>query len=351
MQNKMTNRGKWVWMAAFALSVTCFFTGAGAGLQTAEARYTDQISSKTFVDTDRHWAKKEIDEAVRAGWLQGFPDGTFRPEQPVSQEQFMALLERLLPAYNGHEPDDLSRELYLSPVQGRWSEKTYKHLFSAGIIPNGKPEEPVTRVEAARLSLAALGKQSEGEKYRGTSSRFFNDVSPDKENQVLTIYPIYKLGVMTGYPDGTFRPDDRVTRAQAVVLLKGIKEAAAELYPGQVTEAERVAMTKAVDTFVTGVMDKERIRRYDELVAYVQKQKLPVSERFLQEHFSFMKYEVYDYASFPRFDELIYYAKISDGKYRMTVQYYAGELGGSMDRTFYLASEDGKSFRLIGKDE
>jgi hypothetical protein len=64
-----------------------------------------------------------------------------------------------------------------------------------------------------------------------------------------------------------------------------------------------------------------------------------------------MKYEVYDFISFPRFDELIYYAKIGPDKYRMTVQYYAGDLGGSVDKTFYLLSKDGKTFQLIGKDE
>ncbi|QQE75885.1 S-layer homology domain-containing protein [Brevibacillus composti] len=349
MRGTMTKTGKWLLIAA--ISATGILTGAGNGLPRAEARLTDPISSRSFSDTQSHWAKKEIEEAVRAGWVQGFPDATFRPEQPVSKEQFMALLERVLPAYQGHEPEEFTREQYLADVQGRWSEKTYTHLLAAGIIPYGKPDEPLTRVEAARLSLAALGKQSEGEKYRGTASRFFRDISPDNEYQVLMVYPIYKLGVMTGFPDGSFRPEERVSRAQAVVLLKQIKEAIAELYPGQVTEAERQAMTKAVSTFVTAVMDEEKIRRYDDLVKYVEENKWPVTEKFLQEHFSFMKYEVYDFARFPRFDELIYYAKISEGKYRMTVQYYSGELGGSLDRTFYLASEDGKNFRLIGKDE
>ncbi|CFJ38667.1 Uncharacterised protein [Mycobacterium tuberculosis] len=110
-------------------------------------------------------------------------------------------------------------------------------------------------------------------------------------------------------------------------------------------------MTKLVSTFVGQVMDKERIRRFDELVKYVEKEKAPVSQQFLREHFSFMNYEVYDYVRFPRFNELIYYAKIGNDKYRMTVQYYSGELGGSVDKTFYLSSADGKTFRLIGKDE
>jgi len=167
----------------------------------------------------------------------------------------------------------------------------------------------------------------------------------------MTVYPAYKMGIMAGYPDGTFRPKAMISRAQAVVLLTRLDHKIDELFPGNVTEAEKQGMTKAVSTFVGNVMDQERIRRFDELTSYVKKKKLPVTESFLREHFAFMQYEVYDYVRFPRFNELIYYAKIGTSKYRMTVQYYAGELGGSVDKTFYLSSSDGKSFQLIGKDE
>jgi len=167
----------------------------------------------------------------------------------------------------------------------------------------------------------------------------------------MTVYPAYKMGIMAGYPDGTFRPQATISRAQAVVLLNRLDHKIEELFPGSVTDEEKNGMTGAVSAFVQDVMDKERIRRFDDLQAYVKNKKLPVSESFLREHFSFMQYEVYDYVRFPRFNELMYFAKIGNGKYRMTVQYYAGELGGSIDKTFYLSSQDGKSFRMIGKDE
>lgn len=335
-----------------AMVITFVLTGVGTGgVDLAIAREESVNITAQFSDTKGHWAAKEITAAAKSGLIQGFPDGTFRPEQSITQEQFLSLVARVIPPFAGYEPDDFVRQSYLDAVKGRWSEKTYTHLLAAGIMPTGKPTDTLNRLDAARLLLAAVGHQSEGEKYRGTKTRFFSDLPVTNESDVMAVYPAYKMGLMTGFPDGSFRPGDPINRAQAVVLLSRLGQQIDELYPGQVSESEKKAMTQAVSALIEDVMDKERIRRFDDLVSYVQKKKLPVSESFLREHFSFMKYDVSDYIRFPRFNELIYYARIGPGKYRMTVQYYSGELGGSVDRTFYLSSSDGKTFRLIGKDE
>ncbi|MFD2371056.1 S-layer homology domain-containing protein [Brevibacillus sp. GCM10020057] len=347
MQDWKRQMGKTAAVMALAAS----FVLPGMFPLKAEAREEGTAPSVAFSDSAGHWAAKDIEAAARSGLVQGFPDGTFQPEQTVTQEQFLTLVERVVPPFAGHEPDAFIRESYLSQAAGRWSENTYKHMAAAGIMTSGKPTDSLNRLEATRILLAALGHQSEGEKYRGTKARFFPDLSPNNEQQVMIAYPAYKMGIMAGYPDGTFRPDEKISRAQAVVLLNRLGSTMKELYPGTVTEDEKKAMTKAVASFVDDVMDQKQIRRYDELVSYVKKNKLPVTESFLREHFSFMQYQVHDYVRFPAFDELTYFAKIDPGKYRMTVQYYAGELGGSVDKTFYLSSADGKSFRLIGKDE
>lgn len=350
MQMKLRQFGRRFIIKTLVLSIALAGTAFGS-VSAAEARMIAAASAVSFTDMNGHWASREIVEANKRGLIRGFPDGSFRPEQTISQEEFLVMIERVIPPFKGHEPDSFARETYLSKAEGRWSYGTYAHLLSAGIIPSGKPTEPLDRLEGARLMLAALGHQSEGEKYRGTKSRFFSDLPVEEEYQVMTVYPAYKLGIITGYPDGTFRAHEKISRAQAVVLISRLSQQIGELFPGQVSEEEKQGMRKTVASFIEDVMDKQRIRRYDELVSYVQKSNLPASTQFLREHFSFMNYEVYDYVRFPQFNELTYYAKIGNGKYRMTVQYYSGELGGSVDRTFYLSSTDGKTFQLIGKDE
>ncbi|MCK9906036.1 S-layer homology domain-containing protein, partial [Frankia sp. Cpl3] len=80
---------------------------------------------------------KEIREMTQAGVVQGFPDGTFRPNALVTEEQFFSMVERLLPPIADHQFDSFVAETYLSKVQNRWSEPVYKKLMVAGITTYG----------------------------------------------------------------------------------------------------------------------------------------------------------------------------------------------------------------------
>ena len=52
-------------------------------------------SEKQFTDIDHHWAKESIQKQVSKGRLEGFPDGTFRPDEPVTRAQLAVILDRL----------------------------------------------------------------------------------------------------------------------------------------------------------------------------------------------------------------------------------------------------------------
>jgi len=316
--------------------------GAGSAVQAE--------TGSTFTDVRGHWAAQAIQEMSDRGIVQGFPDGTFRPDAVVTEEQFMSLVERMLPEYAGHPLDDFVEEMYLQKVEGRWSEAAYRKLLVAGIIGYEEPAAGISRMAAARILLTALASQSEGEKYRNANERLFSDV-PLEEYEKMTIYPVVKLGVMSGFPDGTFRPQEKVTRAQAVVLLSRLEEKMAELYPDNLDPAAKRAAVASVKDVINRVMQNKEIKSFEQLKAFVRAHQLPVSDAFLEEHFFFLKLEAGDYAAFPRFDELVYVTKTDDNKIMVKVQYYSGELAGSIDKTFYLTSADGKPFRLIGKNE
>ncbi len=49
-----------------------------------------------FSDLAGHWAREEVDRAVAAGWIKGFPDGTFRPESYITRAEVMTLVNRML---------------------------------------------------------------------------------------------------------------------------------------------------------------------------------------------------------------------------------------------------------------
>ena len=46
-------------------------------------------------DYEKHWAREDIDWAISKGLLKGYPDGTFRPDQPVTRAELAVILRRL----------------------------------------------------------------------------------------------------------------------------------------------------------------------------------------------------------------------------------------------------------------
>ncbi|MBR5429052.1 MAG: S-layer homology domain-containing protein [Firmicutes bacterium] len=149
----------------------------------------------------------------------GYPDDTVRPEANISRAEIATILFRLL--------TDESRNLYwstgnqFSDVPGTaWFNTAVSTLTNAGVIngyPDGsfRPDQPVTRAEFAALfsrffSAAAAADVS------------FTDISGHWAEEV--ILNAASRGYIYGYPDGSFGPDRSITRAEAMTLTNRVLE-------------------------------------------------------------------------------------------------------------------------------
>ena len=147
-------------------------------------------------------------------YVQGYPNGTVKPAGNITRAETAAILFRLM--------DDTSRNNYYSTksgfrdvASGSWYNTYVATLNNAGVITdssNGyfRPNEAITRAELA----AMLAKFSE----TTGAANYFNDVSA-KYWAANAIAICAKLGWITGYPDGTFRPDKNVTRAELMAMI------------------------------------------------------------------------------------------------------------------------------------
>ena len=147
-------------------------------------------------------------------YVQGYPDGTVKPAGNITRAETAAILFRLM--------DEGSRKTYYSTksgfrdvASGSWYNTYVATLNNAGVITdssNGyfRPNEAITRAELA----AMLAKFSE----TTSAANYFNDVSA-KYWAANAIAICAKLGWITGYPDGTFRPDKNVTRAELMAMI------------------------------------------------------------------------------------------------------------------------------------
>ena len=159
-------------------------------------------------------ATPKLNTSDHFAYVQGYPNGTVKPAGNITRAETAAILFRLM--------DDASRKTYYSTksgfrdvASGSWYNTYVATLNNAGVITdssNGyfRPNEAITRAELA----AMLAKFSE----TTVAANYFNDVSA-KYWAANAIAICAKLGWITGYPDGTFRPDKNVTRAELMAMI------------------------------------------------------------------------------------------------------------------------------------
>ena len=159
-------------------------------------------------------ATPKLNTSDHFAYVQGYPNGTVKPAGNITRAETAAILFRLM--------DDASRKTYYSTksgfrdvASGSWYNTYVATLNNAGVITdssNGyfRPNEAITRAELA----AMLAKFSE----TTGAANYFNDVSA-KYWAANAIAICAKLGWINGYPDGTFRPDRNVTRAELMAMI------------------------------------------------------------------------------------------------------------------------------------
>lgn len=155
--------------------------------------------------SNNHWAKKEIDYLTNLGVIKGYSNGTFKPNNSVTNAQVAIMLVRTLKLDTNGRPNP-----GLTDVSS--THHAYKEIATAvdeGIFPKQSrfnPESPISREAMARALANAF-------KLEGDGGVFFSDVAPS-----YWAYPyimkIAENNITTGYGDGTFKPKNTVTRAQ-----------------------------------------------------------------------------------------------------------------------------------------
>ncbi|MEK3881716.1 carbohydrate binding domain-containing protein [Paenibacillus sp. PL2-23] len=185
-------------------------------LPTSQA-HSAQAKEQTVLE-EKHWGFSAMKEWEDQGLLSGYPDGTLRPDAPVTRAQFARLLSSVFHYKGSVDPvfaDVFGDEWYAEDVAG---------AAAAGVItgyPDGtfRPASPVSRQDAAKLLAAAFKLELPDQEKLQASLAVFTDSRDIDTYAAASIARLTADGVIKGYSDGTFRPKRTVTRAEAVALL------------------------------------------------------------------------------------------------------------------------------------
>ncbi|BBI36720.1 S-layer homology domain-containing protein [Cohnella abietis] len=182
---------------------------------------TDGLTKVSFSDIAAHWAEASIKQAVSAGIVKGYPDNTFKPGRTVTRAEFAVMLMNALKP----QGDGAALTFTDKAMIGSWAQKSIAQAVYAGIISgyedgSFRPNAEITRAEMAKMVAKALGLTGGTTEAPGFADD--KDIPNWAKDAVATIK---NLGIIEGKGANQFAPGDKTTRAEAVtVLLKMLEQ-------------------------------------------------------------------------------------------------------------------------------
>ena len=163
-------------------------------------------------------AKPALNTADHYAYLMGYPDGTVRPGGSITRAEATTIFFRLL-TEESRSQFWATENRYSDVSAGRWYYNAVSTMTRAGIVngyPDGtfRPNAPITRAEMAKI-IALFAKLDK------STDRF-----PDAAGHWAEAYIRLAAGNgwIEGYPDGTFRPNQSITRAETVTMIDRVLE-------------------------------------------------------------------------------------------------------------------------------
>ena len=164
-----------------------------------------------FSDIDGHWAKEDIESLCALGIVNGFEDGTFRPNGNITRAEFVKMLTTVLklsPEITAEFEDVGSETWFAGYVGAAYKKGLINGIGDRVFAPYGN----ITRQDAAVIVYRAAEKPDAQNSADYADAAMIADYAQDAVN-VLNAY-----GLMKGSEE-KFRPLSEITRAEAAVLL------------------------------------------------------------------------------------------------------------------------------------
>lgn len=164
-------------------------------------------------DIADHWAMSRINDLVARGAIKGYPDGTFQPDASITRAEFTTVVVK---AFNLTSPN--GQALAFTDTSEHWARDYIATATAAGIVGGYNdsifgPNDPITReqmaaivVKAARLTLA-------------TEATQFADSGSIAAWAGSAVATAVHHQIIKGYPDNTFKPGGKATRAEASAVI------------------------------------------------------------------------------------------------------------------------------------
>ena len=170
---------------------------------------------KNITKIDYKVTRNEVEQVKAISYIKGYPDGTFKPQDNVTRAEAAQMFATLL---NGGTNFGTSSMTKFSDANDDWYSKAINYVVAKNLIsgyPNGtfKPNESITRAEFAQMISGYVKNEKK-------TSSDFQDVKDHWAKDAID--KLYGNKNVNGYPDGSFKPNAKITRAEAVTILNSV---------------------------------------------------------------------------------------------------------------------------------
>ncbi len=203
-------------------------------------------NSYALKDTNKHWAKQDIDYLIENKIMTGYNDDTFRPNNKITRAEFLKLVNNV---FDNNKKANIN---FKDVKEKDWYYDDISKAVGAGYITGyndntAKPNSPITREEASKIAVIALGLDKNNSN-KNLEFKDNNKIGKWAENYIKIMLEEEYIG---GYPeDNTFRPSRNLSRAEAAKILSQIRQ--------DVEEEKQIAIEKEKEAEREKEREKEK---------------------------------------------------------------------------------------------
>ncbi|BAY13655.1 fasciclin domain-containing protein [Calothrix sp. NIES-2098] len=168
-----------------------------------------------------YWASPFITALAQRNVIAGFPDGTFKPDQPVTRAQFAAMIQK---AFNQNPVRQLPSGGFSDVPANYWAADAIRVAYETGFMsgyPGNRflPNEQIPKVQAIVALSSGLGLTSSGTA-SSILSTYYTDATSVPDYAVNSVAAATQSNIVVNYPEvRQLNPQRTLTRAEAAALL------------------------------------------------------------------------------------------------------------------------------------
>lgn len=235
-------------------SQVAFANGITLSLSADTSQTVTQTNSQSAIFSDTNindWYYPHMEMLVEKGGINGYTDGTFKPNNTITNAEFVKIIVGLVSEADANTSD-------------HWAEGYIQKAKALGIVDadelvRADYDEPIRRQSMAKYAARTMNKVL-GEAPTADTSAYIAEIKDWSDvcvNCKEYVAEVYSKGVICGMPDGTFSGGSYTTRAEATTMLVRMIDASyrVEMYSG-------VAFNQTTDVMTDGKMTVEKSKNF-----------------------------------------------------------------------------------------